>query len=214
MNSDKEKSPVLLVEDNRGLAERYRRLLLASDFDCRVAESLPAALQQLETERFELVLSDCYLPELSGPAVVEASKKIDPDLPVACLTVSPTDALRHLCLRAGAELLIAKPSKPTLLAKLTLALDRSTPVAADSFSAQAFVRMSRLVEQFRENPCLETVQAIEKASSINRFSRLEAAASTLSFLLEERDKSQFVLWLERELQRLCDLVPCQSGGGK
>ena len=57
---------VLLVDDNAETLSTIARLLRSSDFDVRTAVSVKSAFAALDSERFDLLVSDIGLPDGSG----------------------------------------------------------------------------------------------------------------------------------------------------
>ena len=57
---------VLLVDDNAETLSTIARLLRSSDFDVRTAVSVKSAFTALDSERFDLLVSDIGLPDGSG----------------------------------------------------------------------------------------------------------------------------------------------------
>ena len=57
---------VLLVDDNAETLSTIARLLRSSDFDVRTAASVKSAFAALDSERFDLLVSDIGLPDGSG----------------------------------------------------------------------------------------------------------------------------------------------------
>src|SRR5690606_24726883 len=75
------------------------------------------ALEKLATERFDVLICDCLMPEMDGYEVLEALRA-DPaqkDLPVIMLSSVEDMASVVTCLEPGAPDYHAKPSYPTLL---------------------------------------------------------------------------------------------------
>ncbi len=100
---------ILLVEDDRPLAEALNALLVGSGYavdtvhDGASAEALAAA------ERFDLVILDLNLPEMDGLSVLRAMRGRSDPAAVLILTArgAPEDRVRGLDL--GADDYLAKP---------------------------------------------------------------------------------------------------------
>jgi CheY-like chemotaxis protein len=75
---------VLLVEDHLDTRNVMKRLLDRWGFDVAAAESLSTALQRLQSESFDALLSDIALPDGTGYALVsEARRRGQPLLAIA-----------------------------------------------------------------------------------------------------------------------------------
>ncbi|WP_420474984.1 putative bifunctional diguanylate cyclase/phosphodiesterase [Noviherbaspirillum sp. ST9] len=102
---------VLLVEDNPGDARLIRELLsegapagvAAVVFSLRTAESLRAAIQCLQQDRFDVLLVDLSLPDSRGLETVQRILNSAPHTPIVVLTGSVDEALAMRALQAGAE---------------------------------------------------------------------------------------------------------------
>jgi len=66
---------ILLVEDDPMISEIYQRKLTSSHFDVDVAKSGQEVLQSIHSEKYDLVLLDLVLPEMSGMDILEKLNK-------------------------------------------------------------------------------------------------------------------------------------------
>ncbi len=82
-------SKILVVDDEEALLELVSAILRSEGFSVKTAESGPKALEQLDQERFDLVLLDVMMPDMDGWAVVKEIKSRAHlhELPIAMLTV-------------------------------------------------------------------------------------------------------------------------------
>lgn len=100
---------VLVVEDDQGIQEFLRELLLDNGFAAEVASDGVQALSLIKKSQPDLVLLDLGLPNLAGEAVCLEIRKKYPDLPIIILTAKDdvSDVIRGLNL--GADDYITKP---------------------------------------------------------------------------------------------------------
>src|SRR6185312_7315609 len=100
---------VLVVEDDLGIQEFLKELLLDNGFAAEVASDGVAALSLIKKSQPDLVLLDLGLPNLAGEAVCLEIKKKYPDLPIIILTAKDDvgDVVKGLNL--GADDYITKP---------------------------------------------------------------------------------------------------------
>ena len=121
---------ILIVEDESALVELLRYNLEAAGFAVRVAMSGPAADEAFAEERFDLVLLDWMLPEISG---IELCRRIRQrpetrNLPVIMLTARGEEADRIRGLSTGADDYVVKPfSINEVLARVKALLRRAAP---------------------------------------------------------------------------------------
>lgn len=100
---------VLIVEDDQGIQEFLRELLLDNGFAAEVASDGITALSLIKKSQPDLVILDLGLPNLAGEAVCLEIRKKYPDLPIIILTAKDdvSDVIRGLNL--GADDYITKP---------------------------------------------------------------------------------------------------------
>ena len=111
---------LLIVEDERALCDTVARSLRRSAYSVDCCYDGEKALELLETERYDLVLLDLNLPEVSGFQICRDLKRRSA-LPVLVLT--SRDQLRDEvhALELGADEYLTKPyRKERLLARMEL----------------------------------------------------------------------------------------------
>lgn len=119
---------ILVVEDDRALLEAYTDVLLAAGFDVVAASDGAGALHALDTDPFDVVLTDLVLPGVTGVEILRAVRERDLDVPVVLITGNPSvetavqaielGALRYLVKPASAEELIRATEHAMRLRKL------------------------------------------------------------------------------------------------
>ena len=80
---------ILFIEDNEDDALQARELLAQSpdgDFSLEWVQSLSDALKKLETEKFDIVLTDLGLPDSQGLNTVRQLQAKASQLPIVVLT--------------------------------------------------------------------------------------------------------------------------------
>jgi signal transduction histidine kinase/CheY-like chemotaxis protein len=121
------KERILVVEDSATQAAALAHLLEQANYDVVVARAGERAMELIQRERFDLVLSDVVMPDISGYDVARRVKA-DPrlrDLPVVLLTSlnDPLAIVRGVA--SGADSYVTKPYLPErLLARVRDAIDR------------------------------------------------------------------------------------------
>jgi two-component system sensor histidine kinase EvgS len=109
---------ILVSEDqgtNRWLIQRQLQQL---GFSTTAVEDGRAALAEIKTGGYDLLITDCHIPEMDG---VELAQRIrddeaargGPRLPVIALTADATPRMRERCLRAGMDDIVLKPLSRT-----------------------------------------------------------------------------------------------------
>jgi two-component system, NtrC family, response regulator HydG len=100
---------ILVVDDDQMMARTLHDILRASGYQAETAHSGPEALEMLEGQPFDCVLSDIKMPGVSGVKLYGSIKARQPDLPVVLMTAYSTDALVQEGLEAGAIAVLTKP---------------------------------------------------------------------------------------------------------
>jgi len=100
---------VLVVDDDRRMAETICDILRVSDFDADGVHSGQAALEKLATGSYSCVLTDIKMPGIGGVDLFRTIKETRPDLPVVLMTAYATDELVRQGLKEGAIAALSKP---------------------------------------------------------------------------------------------------------
>jgi len=102
---------ILLVEDDPFIAEIYIKKLGTSGFEVVNVTSGKAALKQVEEQKFDLMLLDLVLPEMSGTEVLRElrhNKEYDQDLKIVVFSNLSSPEDREQVLKLGANGFISK----------------------------------------------------------------------------------------------------------
>src|SRR5213595_3102126 len=71
---------LLVVDDERSMRELLSIVLRREGYDVTLAENGRLAIEQLERARFDLLISDIKMPDMSGVDVLRAAKRLDQDI--------------------------------------------------------------------------------------------------------------------------------------
>jgi len=102
-------SHVLVVEDDLVLGKLLVDLLRQADIASEHATSGEAALGELQTGRFDMIVSDLWLPGMDGLALLSKITERWPELPVVMLTAHGTVPIAVEAMRLGAADFLLKP---------------------------------------------------------------------------------------------------------
>jgi two-component system, NtrC family, response regulator HydG len=109
---------ILLIDDDRALGGYLTRILARGGFEVTHEQDAMAALQRIETEQWDLLITDIELPGINGLELLERVRQRVPDLPVAVLTGHATVDYAISALRSEAAEFLQKPIAPEdLIAK-------------------------------------------------------------------------------------------------
>ncbi|MBA3672460.1 MAG: response regulator [Gemmatimonadaceae bacterium] len=114
---------VIVVDDDEAIRVAFGRFLRTKGYRVSLCESGPEALALLERERFQLMLCDVRLSEMTGLDVVPRALRLDPDLAILMLTGVDDAATATDALALGAFDYLVKPLD---FARLLRALERAT----------------------------------------------------------------------------------------
>lgn len=138
-----EKGLVLVVDDDALIRDLCSRVL--SDYRVLQADSGREALQLLERERVELVLTDVMMPDMNGLELLKALKEMEPTLAVVVMTGFPEKEIILRALKADADDFIAKPIN---LLQLKTTIDKVLEKKALKEELVHLKHMDRLKSEF------------------------------------------------------------------
>jgi DNA-binding response OmpR family regulator len=127
---------VLVVEDERKLAQVLSSALQAEHYDVVVAATGEDGFYRANAERFDLVVLDLMLPGRNGLEILKTLRQRHVETPVLILTARDGIDDRVLVLDLGADDYLVKPfALPELLARIRALLRRGRP--SDVFRLKA-----------------------------------------------------------------------------
>ena len=111
---------ILLAEDDQIMREYLTRALERAGYAVTAVDRGTAAIPLLETERFDLLLTDIVMPEMDGIELAQRAAVLAPGMRVMFIT-----GFAAVTLKAGREVPHARVlSKPFHLRDLVLEVDR------------------------------------------------------------------------------------------
>ena len=106
---------VLLVDDNQTHRAICNEYLGRIGYDCIMAGDGGEALEKLRQNRFDAVLLDLGLPDVSGVELLQTIKYEQPNLPVIVITANNNLRTAVECMQLGAFDFIEKPASASVL---------------------------------------------------------------------------------------------------
>jgi two-component system response regulator PilR (NtrC family) len=112
---DRRPPRILVVDDERSMRELLAIVLRREGYEVMLAENGRAAVDLLEREPVDLLISDIKMPDLSGVDVLRAAKKIDQDILGIMITAFASTDTAVEAMRLGACDYLSKPFDIDLL---------------------------------------------------------------------------------------------------
>jgi two-component system response regulator PilR (NtrC family) len=113
--TDRRPPRILVVDDERSMRELLAIVLRREGYEVLLAENGRAAIDLLEREPVDLLISDIKMPDLSGVEVLRAAKKIDQDILGIMITAFASTDTAVEAMRLGACDYLSKPFDIDLL---------------------------------------------------------------------------------------------------
>ncbi|HVZ87562.1 MAG TPA: EAL domain-containing protein [Polyangia bacterium] len=104
---------VLLVDDERSIARAYARTLGAAGFAVEIAFDGKAAAAATRVRKFDVIVSDIAMPEMSGLDLLRAVREHDLDVPFVLMTGGPAVESAVRAVEYGALRYLIKPIDAT-----------------------------------------------------------------------------------------------------
>jgi two-component system, NtrC family, response regulator PilR len=100
---------LLVVDDERSMRELLSIVLRREGYDVTLAENGRRAIELLERGRFDLLVSDIKMPDMTGVDVLRAAKRIDSDILGIMITAFASADTAIEAMRLGAHDYLSKP---------------------------------------------------------------------------------------------------------
>ena len=120
---------ILLIDDDRVFGVWATRVLEARGFEIKHLLDPLEGLRQVESESWDLVITDVEMPRMTGLEFLERVRRLDPSLPVAVVTAHPSVARAVTTLRQAGTEFIQKPITPEDLVARVAGLIAQRPSA-------------------------------------------------------------------------------------
>lgn len=100
---------ILIADDNADIRELAQAILQAAGFRVSTTDTTAGALQLAKTERFDALLLDYWMPELTGIELCRHIRRFDQSTPILICSGAVTEADREAATLAGAQGYLNKP---------------------------------------------------------------------------------------------------------
>ena len=140
---------LLIVEDDRKLAEFVARGLRAERFAVDIAGDGLEGQRYLDASPYDLLILDLMLPQLSGGELLKQVRRARPQLPVLVLTARDATEDKVQYFEAGADDYLTKPFDFAELLVRIKALLRRTPLERTEVQRVGNLELNRLTQEVR-----------------------------------------------------------------
>ncbi len=103
------KPRILLIDDDKNTADGLRKILIQDGYDTSCVYTGNEAINLIDTEHFDIVITDMKLPDISGFSIIEKVKKNDADVPVIMITAFSSLQTAIDAMKKGADDYLTKP---------------------------------------------------------------------------------------------------------
>ena len=139
-------SKILIVDDDYTILSVLRKILERAAYTVFEASNGAEALKVLKEKKVNLVISDVYMPELSGIDLLAEIKKFKSAIPVILVTGKASVEAAVECMKIGALDYI---SKPLSLSKIEETVAKALEYASNSQLVPDLARSTHL----QDHPC-------------------------------------------------------------
>jgi len=106
---------ILVVDDSPVVRSFHSNILKMSGFKADGACDGIEALEKSLTVAYDLILCDINMPNMDGITFIQRYREIDENVPIIILTTQEDEINKEKGYKAGANLYIVKPVKPSSL---------------------------------------------------------------------------------------------------
>lgn len=118
---------VMLVEDDQWIQNGLRMFFQYNGCHLQGYGNATLAMEALTKEKFDIIISDYWLPDLDGLTLISRVKQLQPDAIFMLITAYPTTGLREEAFRMGIHDFLPKPlTIPKLEKSLEMLIARSS----------------------------------------------------------------------------------------
>ncbi len=120
---------ILLVDDDPDVSWNIGRFLTRSNFKVITCGDGREALQILQKQTFDALVTDIQIPEISGLGLLDWTRRNRPSMTVVIMTAFGSPMMHNISIKKGAIIYLEKPLDPTVLVDVL-----RTSFKSDSFT--------------------------------------------------------------------------------
>lgn len=167
---------ILVVDDEKGIREGCRRILISEGYTVDTAENGKVGLDMIKSKPYDLAVVDLMMPVMSGIEFMEEVRKLDPNIIMIVITGFATVETAVEAMKHGAYDYVPKPFTPDqLVSVLNRGLEKR--------------RLSREAEKLREERDQKLLEVANEKSKLHTI--VNSMADGIIVINREH---QLVLW--------------------
>ncbi len=174
------KSRILIAEDDQVQREVIADILLKAGYAVREAVSGDDAVEALQAEAFDLLLTDMRMPGIDGLELLRQAKRLRPEMEAVVMTAYATVETAVAAMKEGAVDYLAKPfDKEELLVKASKALERAALTERNRNLEALVVETSSLGNIIGESPPMQRIfDIVRRAVSVTSTVLIQGESGT------------------------------------
>jgi NADH:ubiquinone oxidoreductase subunit E len=152
------KGNVLVVDDESVVLKSCERVLMPEGFDVRTTTSPGEALSLLNSDAFDLVITDMMMPEMDGIEFMRQVRKVTPEMNIVLITGYPSQESIREALGMRIVDYLPKPFSPSLLMEVVtgaMALKKAGTAPApevEEFTGEVAAKLDAIIENHKDTP--------------------------------------------------------------
>jgi len=145
---------VLVVDDEKIVCQNCEKILKEEGFSVTTALSGEECLELIKVRKYDAVILDLKMPDISGMEILKVIKEKMPDTTVIIITGYSSAKSAIEAMKLGAADFIPKPFTPDELSiPLKEALKRSKSISGEGYIAEPLIKEVKLEEEIKELKC-------------------------------------------------------------
>ncbi|MDQ7786966.1 MAG: response regulator [Thermodesulfovibrionales bacterium] len=108
-NTEPKQERILVVDDDEALLEILQKGLSLHGYYCEATRSAASALELIEKDSFDIMITDIIMPDMNGLELTERVKRIRPEMTIVVITGHIEDFPYDRAIEVGASDFIKKP---------------------------------------------------------------------------------------------------------
>jgi DNA-binding NtrC family response regulator len=167
---------VLVIEDKKNYLELIKDILDSENIKNDGVLTGKEGLKKIKKERYSIIISDLFLPDIDGFEIIKKVKKIYPEIPIIMITAFGSVERAVQAIKLGAYDFIPKPFEPEhLIFKIRKAMEEEK-LKTENLIYKAKEGETKIIGE--SNIIKELLQKLEKVASTDATVLLQGESGT------------------------------------